>query len=42
VQYWCQRYDIEAVVGHKDVAPTRKDDPYRAPNFRVEEYACFV
>jgi N-acetylmuramoyl-L-alanine amidase len=42
VQYWCQRYDIEAVVGHKDVAPTRKTDPYRAPNFRVEDYAGFV
>jgi N-acetylmuramoyl-L-alanine amidase len=42
VQYWCQQYDIEAVIGHKDVAPTRKDDPYRAPNFRVEDYACFV
>jgi len=42
VQYWCQRYDIEAVVGHKDVAPTRKDDPYRTPNFRVEDYAGFV
>ena len=42
VQYWAQRYDIEAVVGHRDVAPARKTDPYRAPNFRVEDYACFV
>ena len=39
VQYWRQRYDIEAVVGHRDVAPSRKTDPYLAPNFRLEDYA---
>jgi N-acetylmuramoyl-L-alanine amidase len=39
VQYWRQRYDITAVVGHRDVAPQRKSDPYLAPNFRLEDYA---
>lgn len=39
VQYWRQRYDIDAVVGHRDVAPSRKTDPYLAPNFRLEDYA---
>lgn len=39
VQYWRQRYDIDAVVGHRDVAPQRKTDPYLAPNFRLEDYA---
>lgn len=39
VQYWRQRYDIDAVVGHRDVAPQRKSDPYLAPNFRLEDYA---
>jgi N-acetylmuramoyl-L-alanine amidase len=39
VQYWRQQYDITAVVGHRDVAPQRKTDPYLAPNFRLEDYA---
>ena len=39
IQYWRQRYDIEAVVGHRDVAPQRKTDPYLATNFRLEDYA---
>lgn len=39
VQYWRQRYDIDAIVGHRDVAPQRKTDPYLAPNFRLEDYA---
>ena len=39
VQYWRQRYDIDAIVGHRDVAPQRKSDPYLAPNFRLEDYA---
>ena len=39
VQYWRQRYDIIEVVGHRDVAPRRKTDPYLAPNFRLEDYA---
>jgi len=39
VQYWRQRYDIIEVVGHRDVAPRRKTDPYLAPHFRLEDYA---
>ena len=41
VQYWRSRYDIAAVVTHTMVARPvgRKNDPERAPNFRLEDYA---
>jgi N-acetylmuramoyl-L-alanine amidase len=41
VQYWRSRYDITAVVTHTMVARPvgRKNDPERAPNFRLEDYA---
>jgi N-acetylmuramoyl-L-alanine amidase len=34
-----ERYPITDVVTHGMVAPGRKDDPARIPNFRLEDYA---
>jgi N-acetylmuramoyl-L-alanine amidase len=34
-----ERYAITDVVTHGMVAPGRKDDPSRIPNFRLEDYA---
>lgn len=39
VRYWQSVYPIEAVLTHTMVAPTRKNDPEKAPNFRLEEFA---
>lgn len=36
---WRSRYPVEAVLTHAMIAPGRKSDPDRIPNFRLSDYA---
>ena len=36
---WRSRYPVEAVLTHAMIAPGRKSDPDRIPNFRLTDYA---
>lgn len=38
VAEWRAAYPIEAVTTHAAIAPGRKDDPDRIPNFALEDY----
>lgn len=39
IQGWCQRYPtIEAILTHKEIAPTRRQDPHLAPNFHRPDW----
>jgi N-acetylmuramoyl-L-alanine amidase len=36
--YWQAQYDIQELLTHKMIAPTRRKDPDVIPNFRLEDY----
>jgi N-acetylmuramoyl-L-alanine amidase len=39
IQGWLQRYPtIEAIVTHREIAPTRRQDPHLAPNFFRDDW----
>jgi N-acetylmuramoyl-L-alanine amidase len=39
IQRWLRGIPtIRSIVGHRDVDPKRKTDPYHAPNFCIEDY----
>lgn len=39
IQGWLHRYPtIEAIVTHKEIAPSRRQDPHLAPNFHRDDW----